>query len=98
MSTFLATRTPAFSRSRPALPSPVIFSSAISLWNITKKKPVFTNHLSHGIHEHTSETEGVLPTARWITSLACLPYGDVFASGQWPSKARLCQTSHFMLC
>lgn len=54
---------------------------SICLWNITKKKPISTHQLAHGVSEYTSETEGVIGTARWITALASLGYGDVFASG-----------------
>ncbi|GAA5944153.1 hypothetical protein JCM3775_001082 [Rhodotorula graminis] len=64
-------------------------SGSICLWNITKKKPIFTKQLAHGINEHASETEGVIGTARWITALATLPYGDVFASGSWDGSIRL---------
>ncbi|GAA6050350.1 hypothetical protein JCM3770_002976 [Rhodotorula araucariae] len=64
-------------------------SGSICLWTITKKKPIFTKQLAHGINEHTSETEGVIGTARWITALATLPYGDVFASGSWDGLIRL---------
>jgi ribosomal RNA-processing protein 9 len=63
--------------------------SAIALWNITKKKPVFMEHLAHGVNEHVSESEGVIGTARWITSLACLPYGDTFVSGSWDGSIRV---------
>lgn len=63
--------------------------SSICLWTITKKKPIFTKQLAHGINEHASETEGVIGTARWITALATLPYGDVFASGSWDGQIRL---------
>ncbi|BGP48556.1 pre-rRNA processing protein [Rhodotorula kratochvilovae] len=64
-------------------------SGSICLWTITKKKPIFTKQLAHGINEHASETEGVIGTARWITALATLPYGDVFASGSWDGQIRL---------
>ncbi|GAA6028387.1 hypothetical protein JCM8097_007007 [Rhodosporidiobolus ruineniae] len=64
-------------------------SGSICLWMITKKKPVFTQQLAHGINEHNSETEGVIDTPRYITALSCLPYGDVFASGSWDGVVRL---------
>ncbi|GJN90808.1 hypothetical protein Rhopal_003822-T1 [Rhodotorula paludigena] len=64
-------------------------SGSICLWSITKKKPIFTVQLAHGINEHESETEGIIGTPRWITALACLPYGDVFASGSWDGQIRL---------
>ena len=55
---------------------------SICLWSITKKKPIFTVQLAHGVNEFESETEGVIGNARWITALACMPYGDTFASGE----------------
>ncbi|GAA5925462.1 ribosomal RNA-processing protein RRP9 [Sporobolomyces koalae] len=64
-------------------------SGSICLWTITKKKPIHTVQFAHGFNEHVSETEGVIGTPRWITSLATLPYGDVFASGSWDGQVRL---------
>lgn len=55
---------------------------SICLWSITKKKPIFTVQLAHGVNEYESETEGIIGNARWITALGCMPYGDTFASGQ----------------
>ncbi len=63
--------------------------SSICLWMTTKKKPVFTLSLAHGINEHLSETEGIIGTPRYITALSCLPYGDTFASGSWDGQIRL---------
>lgn len=54
---------------------------SISLWSTGKKKPVFTYPLAHGVHIHESETEGQVKVPRWVTSLACLRYSDLFASG-----------------
>ncbi|KAN0059633.1 pre-rRNA processing protein [Thecaphora frezii] len=64
-------------------------TGSISLWSLSKKKPVFSVAAAHGFHEMMSETEGKIQTPRWITSLACLPYGDVFASGSWSNEIRL---------
>lgn len=64
--------------------STVCSCRAVALWSITKKKPVFIEHLAHGVNTHQSESEGVIGTARWITSVACLPYGDTFATGSFP--------------
>ncbi|GAA5893549.1 ribosomal RNA-processing protein RRP9 [Sporobolomyces salmoneus] len=64
-------------------------SGSICLWTITKKKPIHTVQFAHGFNEHVSETEGIIGTPRWITSLATLPYGDVFASGSWDGQIRL---------
>lgn len=64
-------------------------SGAISLWSLGKKKPIFTRAVTHGFQPATSEHAPLTP--RWITSLACLPYGDVFASGSWDGSIRLWQ-------
>ncbi|KAK0544305.1 pre-rRNA processing protein [Tilletia horrida] len=64
-------------------------SGTIALWSITKKKPIFTQPVAHGLHETVTETEGTILTPRWITSLSCLPYGDLFATGSWDGHVRL---------
>ncbi|KAL5639837.1 hypothetical protein ACGC1H_006421 [Rhizoctonia solani] len=64
-------------------------SGSICLWFIAKKKPVFTQSLAHGMHEHISESEGTIATPRWITALGAVRYGDLFASGSWDGAVRL---------
>ncbi|KAJ3555585.1 hypothetical protein NP233_g12172 [Leucocoprinus birnbaumii] len=64
-------------------------SGSISLWSTTKKKPIFTHPLAHGLHSTFSSTEGTIQTPRWITSLATLPYSDLFVSGSWEGQIRL---------
>ncbi|KAF8557490.1 WD40 repeat-like protein [Imleria badia] len=64
-------------------------TGSICLWNTQKKKPVFTQALCHGLHEVESSTEGVVKTPRWITSVACLRYSDIFASGSWDGDIRI---------
>ncbi|KAG6909425.1 hypothetical protein DXG01_000578 [Tephrocybe rancida] len=64
-------------------------TSSICLWTTLKKKPIFTQALAHGFNEAHSETEGVIRTARWITSLASLRYSDVIASGSWEGDIRI---------
>ncbi|KAF5348899.1 hypothetical protein D9756_009857 [Leucocoprinus leucothites] len=66
-----------------------ISHSSISLWSTTKKKPVFTQPLAHGLHSVHSSTEGLIQTPRWITALTALPYSDLFASGSWEGQIRL---------
>lgn len=64
-------------------------SGSIALWNLGKKKPIFSVPVAHGFEETESETEGRIRTPRWITALAALPYGDVFASGSWDGSVRV---------
>ncbi|TIA92713.1 hypothetical protein E3P99_00504 [Wallemia hederae] len=64
-------------------------SGFISLWNIGKKKPVFTSYLAHGLHYHQSETEGIIKQPRGITCITALPYSDLFASGSSDGHIRL---------
>jgi ribosomal RNA-processing protein 9 len=55
------------------------------LWNLHRKKPVFTEGVAHGFHEVHSESEGIIRTPRFITALASLQYSDLFMSGMWNS-------------
>ena len=64
-------------------------SGSICLWSTGKKKPIFSQSLAHGLHTFNSATEGPVQTPCWITALACLPYGDLFASGSWDGSVRL---------
>jgi len=64
-------------------------SGTIALWITQKKKPVYTVPLAHGLEQHHSETEGIIETPYWITSLACLPYSDVMVSGSWDGRIRI---------
>lgn len=50
---------------------------------------MFTQALAHGLASTVSASEGPIRTPRWITALACLPYGDTFASGSWDGSIRL---------
>ncbi|KAJ3974565.1 WD40-repeat-containing domain protein [Lentinula raphanica] len=75
-------------------------SGSISLWSTSKKKPVFTCGIAHGVHDPLSEQEGddeatggedikIPPHPRWITALASLRYSDMFASGSYDGTIRL---------
>lgn len=67
-------------------PSHSLFKNrSLSIWITSKKKPIFSYPVAHGFNEVHSETEGIIKTPRWITALACLPYGDVVASGTFLS-------------
>ncbi|KAG6819865.1 hypothetical protein H0H93_007850 [Arthromyces matolae] len=62
---------------------------SLCLWSTLKKKPIFIEPLAHGLNEVLSETEGLIRTPRWITSVASLPYSDLFASGSWEGVIRI---------
>ncbi|KAI6096342.1 WD40 repeat-like protein [Pisolithus croceorrhizus] len=64
-------------------------TGSICLWNTGKKKPIFTQAICHGFHEVESTTEGIVRTPRWITSIACLRYSDIFVSGSWDGEIRM---------
>ncbi|KAI1302160.1 pre-rRNA processing protein [Mortierella claussenii] len=73
-------------------------SGTISLWNINKKKAVFSMPLAHGYHTQDldysngeSQPGGGVETPYWITSLASLRYSDMFVSGSWDGTIRVWQ-------
>ncbi|OLY78801.1 U3 small nucleolar RNA-interacting protein 2 [Smittium mucronatum] len=59
-------------------------SGAISLWSFSKKKPIFTFHIAHGIEE-----EGATFYPRGISSLSCIPLSDMFVSGSYDGSIRI---------
>ncbi|KAG0144993.1 hypothetical protein CROQUDRAFT_723718 [Cronartium quercuum f. sp. fusiforme G11] len=66
-------------------------SGSISLWTTHKKKAIYTYPLAHGTETITvtdSPNESIIQ-ARWITSIHCLPYSDIFVSGSWDGQVRL---------
>ncbi|KAG6009660.1 hypothetical protein E4U21_001724 [Claviceps maximensis] len=76
-------------------------NGAISLWSLTKKKPVYIQPLAHGLDpaldplSASAEVHPVLekvvpaPTPRWITALKALPYSDIILSGSWDGHIRV---------
>ncbi|KAJ7346462.1 WD40-repeat-containing domain protein [Mycena albidolilacea] len=64
-------------------------SGSLCLWTTQKKKPIFTQALSHGFNEVTSATEGIIQTPRWVTAVASLRYSDLIASGSWEGHIRI---------
>ncbi|KAJ7045354.1 WD40-repeat-containing domain protein [Mycena alexandri] len=64
-------------------------SGSLCLWTTQKKKPVFTQALSHGFNEAQSATEGIIQTPRWVTAVASLRYSDLIASGSWEGDIRI---------
>ncbi|KAJ3985932.1 WD40-repeat-containing domain protein [Lentinula detonsa] len=81
-------------------------SGSICLWSTSKKKPVFTCGIAHGVHHPFSEQGEnedtkkvgaeeikIPPHPRWITALASLRYSDLFASGSYDGTIRLWKLS-----
>ncbi|KYK61479.1 WD domain, G-beta repeat containing protein [Drechmeria coniospora] len=79
-------------------------NGAISLWSVTKKKPVYIEAFAHGIdpalapmqasaEEHPSAREIPAPAPRWITALRTIPYSDVILSGSWDGHIRVWRLS-----
>ena len=75
-------------------------NGSISLWNVNKKKPVFTYPLAHGLQpapaitELSAETNPIekdvfqAPQPRWVTALRAIPYSNVFVTGSWDGYIR----------
>lgn len=73
-------------------------SGTISLWNVNKKKAVFSMPLAHGFHTQGLDysngeavPSGGVETPYWVTSLASLRYSDMFVSGSWDGTIRVWQ-------
>ncbi|EST09235.1 WD40 repeat [Kalmanozyma brasiliensis GHG001] len=64
-------------------------SGTISLWNLGRKKPIFSVPVAHGFDVTHSETEGEIRTPRWVVSLGAMAFGDVFVSGSWDGSVRV---------
>ncbi|KAJ7171653.1 WD40-repeat-containing domain protein [Mycena crocata] len=64
-------------------------SGSLCLWTTQKKKPIFTQALSHGLNKAESATEGIIQTPRWVTAVASLRYSDLIASGSWEGDIRI---------
>lgn len=74
----------------------------ISLWSLNKKKPLFTNRLSHGIqpsakpdnasaerNEEIADLQVSKPQPFYITNIYALPYSDIFISGSWDGSLKI---------
>lgn len=79
-------------------------NGSLSLWNIHKKKPVFTYTLAHGedpplpLGEASAELHPdpkllQPPQPRWITALKAVPFSDVLISGSWDGFVRAWKVS-----
>lgn len=76
-------------------------NGSLSLWNIQKKKAVFTLPLAHGLDPppnpadvsaeadpSTDQSVYTEPQPRWITALACVPFSNIIISGSWDGQLR----------
>ncbi|KAJ2357474.1 pre-rRNA processing protein, partial [Coemansia erecta] len=71
-------------------------SGAICLWSVQKKKPVFIQHLAHGVDSGSSaQSSGeqipaqTPPRPFWITALCAVPFTDLFFSASSDGFIRL---------
>ncbi|KAI8804518.1 WD40-repeat-containing domain protein [Cladochytrium replicatum] len=74
-------------------------AGTISLWNINRKKPVFSKLHAHGHPQRSSFDLTNVKTAKpdsavtteccWITALAAVRYSDLFASGSCTGSVKL---------
>ncbi|KAK5675738.1 pre-rRNA processing protein [Elasticomyces elasticus] len=74
-------------------------NGSLSLWNVHKKKAVFTYPLAHGLdpplpleavsaEAHPKVTALGEPQPRWITALRAIPFSDTFITGSWDGVVR----------
>ncbi|KAI7945135.1 hypothetical protein MJO28_010830 [Puccinia striiformis f. sp. tritici] len=66
-------------------------SGSICLWTTGKKKAVFTEPLAHGSEAITvtGTTDEIINQPRWVTSIYCIPYSDLFISGSWDGLVKI---------
>ena len=75
-------------------------NGSICLWNLHKKKPVFTIPVAHGLDPAPLATDSWAeadpareapcgPRPRWITALATVPHSDLVLSGSWDGYVRV---------
>ncbi|KAI7886879.1 WD40-repeat-containing domain protein [Mucor mucedo] len=64
-------------------------SGVLSLWELNRKKPMYSVSTAHGLNTVASESEGDINTPFWITAVACLRYSDLFVSGSWDGFVRV---------
>ena len=71
-------------------------NGTLALWDINKKKPVFSVPLAHGVTlpdstsaEDTHEDDLGDPQPCWITALATLPLTDIAVSGSWDGQVKM---------
>lgn len=84
-------------------------NGSLSLWNINKKKAVYTLPLAHGLEpplpidqasaeldpDETLDDRGRGGKhPRWITALKAIPFSDVFVTGSWDGYVRVWKISN----
>ena len=65
-------------------------TGCISLWNVTRKKPIFTKFNAHGTSSSSSADSG---ECCWVTALSCVAHSDLFASGSGDGFVKLWKLS-----
>lgn len=78
-------------------------NGSISLWNVQKKKPIYTVSVAHGLEPALTPEEASAdadpsrkvpdPQPRWITALAGVPFSDLLLSGSWDGEIRVWKVS-----
>ena len=79
-------------------------NGSISLWSVTKKKPLYVESIAHGVDTPLKPSQASAevkpdpavvpaPTPRWITALKTIPYSDVILSGSWDGCVRVWKLS-----
>lgn len=77
----------------------------ISLWSLSKKKPLYTERTAHGVAPAPTSTQisaeadeqkrnlqlqnQKIAQPYWITALHAIPYSNVFVSGSWDGSLRI---------
>lgn len=72
----------------------------VLLWSLSKKKPLFTARLAHGVEpqmttlEATAERDAAdtdipRPQPYWITAVHAIPYSDVFFTGSYLGQVKV---------
>lgn len=74
----------------------------VCLWSLSKKKPIFTVRLAHGLQPEIetpsaeSDSNKITKPEQqpfWITSIYALPFSDIFISGSWDGSIKIWKIS-----
>ncbi|CUM64624.1 uncharacterized protein PRCAT00002232001 [Priceomyces carsonii] len=74
----------------------------LSLWSLSKKKPLFTHRISHGLKDRLlpkkasaesapkiAELQIPEPQPYWITATHAIPFSDIFVTGSYNGSVKL---------